>query len=253
MSLSSLPLTLKTYSVLPDNYSSLERALELSFSQQIFSNSSLFPALLDADKAPPAVLPYLAAERLLPVWDAQDTDAIKRQLTGNAWQVRRLSGTRAGLKLALDALDFQSEITPWYEQTPKGEPYSLDIIAWEKGNQPVNVNKVKKLLAYLDDIQSERDQVSLSLMFGVSTQVGLCVASAPPTTVTSLQADAALWPMPVIQATVSVAGALSPAISIQPLSIKAEVPVIEGEATLGLVGAGQSLTINFLNARASHE
>lgn len=252
MSQSKLPLALRTYSVLPDNRSALERALELSLSQQLYAIPHLYPQLLDAWHTDIDVVPYLAAERQLPVWDVTDPEHVKRNLAGNAWQVRRLSGTRAGLKMALDSFDFLSEINPWHKQIPPAEPYSLEIIAWEKGNKPVNVDNAKKLLVYIDDIQSERDQVELSLMFGVETGLGLAGARAPTTNVKDTSGMAGLWPMPDANLSLSVAAAVPPSVNIQPLNLQAVVPVIKGYSQLGItaVAAHYSFTVSAVSAKA---
>lgn len=252
MSQSKLPSALKAHSVLPDNRSSLERALELSLSQQLYAIDHPYPQLLDAQNTPLSVVPYLAQERQLPVWDTTDPEQIKRNLAGNAWQVRRLSGTRAGLKMALESFEFLSEIKPWYQMTPQGTPYSLEIVAWEKGNKPVNVDNALKLLAYIEDTQSERDQIELSLMFGVETSMGMAGARAPATNVTETAGQASLWPMPDANFNFAVAAAVPPAVNVQPLNLLAEVPVIAGYAPLGLtaIAAHYSFTVSPVNARA---
>lgn len=252
MSQSKLPSALKTYSVLPDNKSSLERALELSLSQQIYAVSNPYPQLLDAQNTSIDVVPYIAAERQLPVWDTLDPEHVKRNLAGNAWKIRRLSGTRAGLHMALESFDFMSEIKPWHQQTPMGEPYSLEIVAWEKGNKPVNVDNAIKLLAYIEDTKSERDNIELSLMFGVEKGLGMAGAIASVTNINNTSAEAGLWPMPDANTFFAIAGAVSPAINIQPINLLAVIPVISVYGEIGVIAlAGyHSITLSNINATA---
>jgi phage tail P2-like protein len=252
LSQSTLPSALKTYSVLPDNRSPLERGLELALSEQLYAIKQPYPELLNAAKAPINIVTYLASERQLPVWDSTDPESTQRKLTGNAWQVRRLSGTRSGLKMALESLDFLSEVKPWYQQVPQAAPYHLSIIAWEKGNKPVNVSNVHKLLAYINDSKSERDVIELSLMFGVETQLSLAGAAAPPTNVNKKLASAALWPMPAASISVAVGGGISPGINIQPLNLLAIVPVISGYAQVGITAAAghYSISVSAISASA---
>lgn len=252
MSQSTLPSALKTYSVLPDNRSALERGLELALSEELYAVPQPYPQLLDARYTQPNMLPYLAAERQLPVWDSADADHIKRNLTGNAWQVRRLSGTRAGLKMALESLDFLSEITPWYKQVPQAAPYNLAVLAWEKGNKPVNVANVHKLMAYIADSKSERDVIELSLMFGVETQLGLAGARAPATNVKETHGAAGLWPMPNATVSLAIAGGALPGINIQPLNLLAITPIVSGYAQLGItaIAGHYSITVSAVNASA---
>ena len=253
MSQSKLPSALKTYSVLPDNKSALERSLELSLSQQLYAVPHHYPQLLDASKTRIDVVPYLAAERQLPVWDATDSEQVKRNLAGNGWKIRKLSGTKAGLKLALNSFEFESTVTPWHQMEPIGIPYQIEIVAWEKGNKPVDVANVKKLLAYIEETQSERDQVELSLMFGVETSLGLAGARAPSINVKAASGEASLWPMPDASLSLSVAAAIPPAVNIQPLKLQAVVPVITGFSHIGMtaVAGHYSLTVSAVSAKAS--
>ncbi|WP_059120935.1 phage tail protein I [Vibrio sp. MEBiC08052] len=253
MSQSKLPLTLKTYSVLPDNRSPLERSMELSFSQQIYAIDNPYPHLLDAQKTAMEIVPYLAAEFQLTVWETADTELVKRNLAGHAWQVRKMSGTRAGLKLALESFDFQSQIKPWYQQEPQGQPYSLEIVAWENGNKPVNVTNVKKLLAYIENTKSERDQIELSLMFGVETSMGITGAIAPVINTQETSGDAKLWPMPEAHVALSVCGATVPGMSINAVEASAVTPVIAGYSQIKVTGyaAHYNITVLTMNARAT--
>ncbi|RBO82632.1 phage tail protein I [Marinomonas aquiplantarum] len=252
MSQSNLPSTLKTYSVLPDNRSSLERALELVLSEALYSINHPYPELLYAYKTQKEVVSNLAAEKQVPIWDTEDTEQVKRNLAGNAWKVRQLSGTKAGLALALESFEFLSEIKSWYQQVPKTEPYSLDIVAWEKGNKPVNVTNAKKLMAYIENTKSERDNIELSLMFGVETSLGLVGARAPSINVKEAQAGANLWPMPKASVSLSIAAAIPPAVTIQPLNLQAFIPVIKSYGQLGITASAShhSFTISPVHAKA---
>ncbi|WP_299492952.1 phage tail protein I [uncultured Shewanella sp.] len=217
-----LPLGLQAHSVLPDNRSTLERALELALAQQLYGLDNPFPHLLAAEKTSTEHLPYLAAERQLTVWDENDEVHIKQNLVSQAWEVKRLGGTRGGLKKALASLDFDSDITPWYRlQTDSARPYFLDIVAWEKGNKALDVSKLHKLQSYIQDNKSERDEISLSLMFGVETQLGLAAAAAPATNVVATESMATMWPMPHLAAKLMLGGGAIPPTNMTYVSAQA--------------------------------
>ncbi|QMV14739.1 phage tail protein I [Vibrio spartinae] len=253
MNQSKLPLALKTYSVLPDNRSPLERSMELSFSQQIYGIGNPYPHLLDAQKTAFEIVPYIASEFQLPVWDTSDPEPVKRNLAGHAWQVRKMSGTRAGLKLALESFDFQSQIKPWYQQQPQGQPYSLEIVAWEKGNKPVDVANVKKLLAYIEDTKSERDQIELSLMFGVETSIEIAGAIAPVTNTRETSGYAQLWAMPDATIDFSINGGAAPGLNVSAVEASAVIPAIVGHGQINMTGysAHYNITVLTINARAT--
>lgn len=211
-------------SVLPDNQGYLERALELSFESALYSVKSPYPNLLDAQTTAASTVPYLAAEKQLGIWSSTDSEAVKRTLTATAWKVRCLSGTKGGIKVALKALDFDSELTAWHQQTPKKPPYHLDVLAWGKGNKPVNLANIEKLLAYIKDTKSERDVIDLSLIYGVETSFSIAGATSPPAIIKESKNTAVLWPMPVATAFAAVAGVSQPAINVQPVASVAIIP-----------------------------
>lgn len=248
----TLPSSLKTYSVLPDNRSALERSLELALSNQIYSISNPYPDLLNAETTSTDIVPYIAADREVPIWDTLDTEQVKRNLANNAWQTRKLSGTRAGLKMALESFSFMSTITPWHAQVPQGEPYSLDIVAWESGNNPVNADNAIKLISYLEETKSERDNIELSLMFGVETNLGLAGAINPGASISETSGNAQLWPMPEANIYLSIAAAVPPAVNIAPINSLAAIPVITGYAELGatISATHNSVTLSGLSATA---
>jgi len=198
------------------------------------------------------VVPYLAAERQLPVWDTQDCDDVKRNSVDNAWKVRKLSGTRAGLMLALNSFGFKSTITPWHKMSPTGTPYQLEIVAWEKDSKPIDGANAKKLLAYIEDTQSERDDVELSLMFCVETSASLAGARAPVINVNNTSSTAEIWSAPNPQLSLSITAAIPPSINIQPLKLKAVVPVIKGIGQMGIsvVATHYSFTVSPVSAKA---
>lgn len=242
-------MTKQAYSLLPDNSSALEKGLEAAFADLLNDVPSLYPMLLDADQTPTHMLPYLANDKSVPEWRSDDPEHIKRQLIKNAWLVRRLSGTRAGLQLVLNTLDYESEITPWFDSAD-GQPYTLEILAWEKDNKPVQVDKAKRLITHLHEAKSCRDSLSLSLVFGVELTMAVSGAAAPPTNVNECECDAGLWPMPDVRLPLSVAAALSPSISVSPLIAAAYIPPFNIVAENAVGGGCYSLSVNTISARA---
>ncbi|WP_417526930.1 phage tail protein I [Marinomonas shanghaiensis] len=171
MSQSKLPSTLKTYSVLPDNRSPLERALELALSEALYSIDHPYPELLDAQKTRKEAISTLAAEKQVPIWDTEDTEQVKRNLAGNAWRIRKISGTKAGIVAGLNSLNFDGEVVSWFESG--SDPFTFKVIAWGRGGRPVIPENVPKVSDYINDIKSERDTFTVTLAFGLESTISV--------------------------------------------------------------------------------
>jgi|OM-RGC.v1.010694482 phage tail protein, P2 protein I family len=248
LSQSTSTSSLHSYSVLPDNKSALERAIELALAEQLYQHASPFPGLLNAETTTNKLLPFLAHDAQVPIWDDDAPDELKRRLARDAWIVRRLAGTKKGIKTALESLGFKGEITPWYEQS--AEPYSLEIItAWEHGNNPVNVANAKKLLSYIDEAKSERDTVTLSLAYGVEQNMGLAGAIAPAVNFKSSSHEARLWELET-KTELALCGAAQVGTSINNLEIQAELSITNTSAALYLAAGAYVYSIGSVEATA---
>lgn len=92
-------------SLLPHNATPLERALE-----QVAVGALDLPVptgdLWSPDKAPAALLPFLAWAVSVDDWDPDWTEDRKRKVIAASTAVHRLKGTAEGMRRALEALDY---------------------------------------------------------------------------------------------------------------------------------------------------
>lgn len=186
MTQSKLPSGLKTYSVLPDNRSPLERALELALSDALYSIDNPYPTLLDAQKTTPDVIAPLGIDHQVLVWDSEDSELVKRDRVDYAWRNRQLSGTRAGFTKALEQMGFGSTITPWYKLNPNETPYYFLI--WVYCSDRVLTPDINvRLDNLLHEMKSERDVYDLNLAresiasprMAIATEIGITIESLP--------------------------------------------------------------------------
>ncbi|UIP28892.1 phage tail protein I [Photobacterium sp. TLY01] len=162
-------------SVQPENRSTLEEALEYAWHRLIENTECPYPLLKQPLHTPNAFVALLAAERGVLDWQPDDSLAQQRQTAHRAFEIHRKAGTRHGLKVALDVLDCDLEITPWYQMENSPGPYHIDVIAWRR-NEAVNKKTADRVRARIDNTKSERDTVSLTLAFGLDS--GFTVAGA---------------------------------------------------------------------------
>jgi len=153
-------------SLLPANSSPLEKALDLGFGQLLERVTPPFPQLMDPDHTPAAFLPYLAADRAVNEWSTTAPEAEKRLTVKLAWPTARQAGTRQALENAAKGLQLSPEIRAWYEQNPKGVPYSFAVRAWTE--LPYSETIDARLDRRLADAKSERDILSISVGLSAS-------------------------------------------------------------------------------------
>ncbi|KTC20298.1 phage tail protein [Pseudomonas marginalis ICMP 9505] len=153
-------------SLLPANSSPLEKALDLGFGYLLERVTPPFPALMDPANTRDAFLPYLAADRGVSEWSTTAPETEKRLTVKLAWPTARQAGTRQALENAAKGLQLVPEVRAWYEQDPKGVPYSFSIRAYTE--LPYSETIDARLDRRLADAKSERDIVSISVGLGVS-------------------------------------------------------------------------------------
>ena len=161
-------------SLLPANKSLLEGGLDLALAHLVERIAPPFPELMNPQQTPLAFLPYLAADRGVSEWDAAAPEQEKRDTVADTWQTHRLAGTREALLLTFRALSITPEIVPWYDQVPRGEPYSLKVNGEIEGDFDTVRNA--RLSARLEAAKAERDAPVLQLFR--KTRMPVCVACA---------------------------------------------------------------------------
>lgn len=92
--------------LLPANSSLLELALDAAAAELIDRIAPPFPELMSAADTPASFLPYLAADRGIGQWSSSAPEAQKRLAVAQAWEVKRLAGTRHAIKRALAAAGY---------------------------------------------------------------------------------------------------------------------------------------------------
>lgn len=211
------------YSLLTDNASPLEKSLEKTFSKLLNDINPPVPHLRFGMHTPTEVLPHLAAEKMVTYWHSTDSAEIKRRQIANAQKERRLSGTKQGLRTALDSIGYSCEITTKRDNSDL-PPFAIDIVAWKVDSTPVNGEVINQLIHKLSDIKSERDSFELALTFGVSVSFELKAARAPSVSVSKVGVKAKLWEQPNYRAGICVVIASSRGVSITPISLTASLP-----------------------------
>jgi phage tail P2-like protein len=158
---------MSTSSILPDNRTLLETALEKTISQSLLNIDAVYPELWDSFNTPLHLLPYLAQAKGVPDW-GNDTEQSKRQTVDDIWIVQRKAGTRSAVKQAVDALGFDASVK-------RGdEPYHLKVDLWREDVATLEPDILSRAKRRIDYVKSERDVIDLTL--NATSQLDLYVA-----------------------------------------------------------------------------
>lgn len=168
-------------SLLPANSSLLEKALDLGFGILLERIEPPFPELMEPSTTPFAFLPYLALDRGVGEWDAEASESEKRLTVALSWQIQRQAGTDKALSHAVESMGFAPHISPWYQQRPRGNPYTFDVQAtigrsWSSGDHA-------RLIRRINAAKSERDEATITIVHETRGGLRMTAAADPVLTI----------------------------------------------------------------------
>lgn len=113
-------------SLLPPNSTKFEINFEKTFSRvsNIEINTQTFN---DPLSAPKAVLPWLAWEKSVDIWNKNWTEVQQRKTIQNSFRTHSQKGTIGALESALNALGYQIKVQEWFNSVPQLKPYTFKL------------------------------------------------------------------------------------------------------------------------------
>lgn len=165
---------MSTQSLLPDNRTVIESALEQVLVAKLQAIPFVCPELWRADEVPVDLLPWLAQAKGVQRWGVDQSEAERREAVNSIWPLQSESGTRAAIARAMAAAGFEAEVVPWHKLQPKGEPYELQVTGWAD-RKPIAEEQRQDLLRRVGEAISERDV--LTVRVGRQSRAGYRVAA----------------------------------------------------------------------------
>ncbi|WP_027858387.1 phage tail protein I [Marinobacterium jannaschii] len=227
---------MSTQSLLPDNRTLIETALEQTLNQFLQDIPAPLPGFLNAEVVPVESLPYLAAAKSVPHWSLHKTEQEKRQATADQWIIQRQSGMRSALLGVLKTLGYEGEIV--YGNSP----YQIEVQAW-RSNSPVVPDDVNRLVVALDEVKAERDEAVVSLVLGFETGWRCSGAISAPLQLFDQSVEAALVSAPALVGGFSMAGGCR-AVAIDDRALEGRGVSVEPLAPVALAGGTRWVVIN---------
>ena len=121
-------------SLLPLNSTPLEQALaQVSMEKAALPN--VLRRMISPDTCPVALLPWLAIQRSVDRWDPNWSEAIKRKVIKDSFEIHKRKGTVSALRQVVEPFADLIDITEWHQLEPMGEPgtFSMSLALFESG------------------------------------------------------------------------------------------------------------------------
>lgn len=134
-------------SLLPSNRTPLEQALaQVSMEKPDLPN--VLRRMISPDTCPVELLPWLAIQRSVDRWDPSWSEAIKRKVIKDAFEVHKRKGTVSALRRVVEPFADLIDITEWHQLEPMGEPgtFSINLALFESGLGEQGIAELERMI-----------------------------------------------------------------------------------------------------------
>ena len=151
-------------SLLPSNRTPLEQALAL-VSMEKPDLPNVLRRMISPATCPVEFLPWLAIQRSVDRWDPDWSEAIKRKVVKDSFEVHKRKGTVAALRQVVEPFADLIDITEWHQLEPMGEPgtFSMSLALFESGLTEQGLAELERIIG--DTKPISRHLVGLSITY----------------------------------------------------------------------------------------
>ena len=147
---------------------------------KLHEESSAPSILANIDRLTSKQLDHLAYTRDASVWRDTWPDSLKRSMIRNIIKEKRTRGTAQAVKDALSALGSSAKMVPWFEQTPKGEPYTFAVyVTLPESEDTVDAEMQEDVLALIDYAKALRSHYTFTLQRALRGKLGINATIRP--------------------------------------------------------------------------
>lgn len=132
---------------LPNGASQLEKCAAIALREAV-QNPIVIADLINPDRCPEELLPYLAWAFSVDKWDENWRGEQKRLAIKQAFFVHKHKGTIGAIKRVIEPIGYLVELKEWFNQQPQGEAgtFSLTIESTESGITEQLYNELTRLI-----------------------------------------------------------------------------------------------------------
>lgn len=143
-------------SLLPANAVESERALE-----QVMAHAGDQPIdiriVKNADLCPLELLPWTAWENAITYWNTDWTESQQRGIVSSAAVVNKTRGTPGAVKRALSSMDVMADLVEWFNDSPKGDPYTFRIVIHSNS---ITDDEIRQIIAQVSGVKNARSYLT---------------------------------------------------------------------------------------------
>lgn len=161
-------------SLLPANSKPLERELA-TLTSRLESIHLPFDLIWDADNCPDEYLPFLAYAWSVDEWNDAWSIAVQRDVIKNSVWVHQRKGTLGAVKRALSLINYDTNVTEWFEQNPKGTPGTFSIEAHPRNG--IITDSDRQIRAVVDAVK--RLSAHYDIYFGTTVKATIAAVAVP--------------------------------------------------------------------------
>jgi len=151
-------------SLLPSNRTPLEQALA-QVSMERPDLPDVLRRMISPATCPVELLPWLAIQRSVDRWDPNWSEAIKRKVVKDSFEVHQRKGTVAALRQVVEPFADLIDITEWHQLEPMGVPgtFSMSLALFESGLTEQGLAELERIIG--DTKPISRHLVGLSITY----------------------------------------------------------------------------------------
>ena len=173
-------------SLLPSNQTKLEQALaQVSAGDSELAN--VLRQMHSVDNCPASMLPWLAIQRSVDRWDPEWSEAIKRKMVKDSFEVHKRKGTVGALRRVVEPFAEIIDITEWHELEPMGPPgtFSMSLALFDSGLTDTAIAELERMIS--DTKPLSRHLVGLSITYSPNGTyyIGAGISSGDEVTISS--------------------------------------------------------------------
>ena len=161
--------------LLPPNATRLERALEAATSR-VSEVQAPIETLLDPDAID---APWLAWGLSADSWDADWSEAVKRQAVAESIALHRIKGTRLSVESVLTRFDQFATIVEWHEATPRRVPHTFEVTLPMAGGRQCTAAFAEAIVREVGRVKPLREHFTLLQSFTTTAAIGIQGVARP--------------------------------------------------------------------------